>query len=290
MVRNETGGARELIDVAAEALRCAGVGTPRLDAEVMLAEAIGRSRIDVMFGAAEIDESGRSRFAMMIDRRARREPLAYIMGRKEFYSIDLEVTPAVLIPRPETEVVVATALEFLGERPRARVLDLGAGSGAIALAIAANAKQVEVVASDVSIAALEVARRNSDRLALRDHVRFRQADCFDPIDGDGPLGRFDLIVSNPPYVRDDELAALQPEIARWEPRSALAGGPDGLNFYRRIVSGCRQCLEAEGCVVLEIGDAQADTVMRIFRDSGFTAIRAIPDLGSAPRVISAKRP
>src|SRR6266851_845630 len=220
--------ARELIEAAAAQLRDAGVDAPRLDAELLLVAVTGRSRTDVMFGAIEIDALARSRFDAMIDRRARREPLAYIIGRKEFYSIEFEVTPAVLIPRPETEVVVATALQFLVKRPRARVLDLGTGSGAIALAIATNAIQATVVASDIAIAALAVAERNADRQGLRDRVEFRHADCFDPLDGAGAFGRFDLIVSNPPYVRDSEIANLQPEIARWEPRAALVGGPDGL--------------------------------------------------------------
>src|SRR5579859_7953200 len=179
MVRIATGGARDLIDAAAVELDRAGVANPRLDTELMLAAAAGRSRIDVMFGAAVIDAPARSRFVAMVDRRARREPLAYIIGRKEFYSLEFEVTPAVLIPRPETEIVVATALDLLAKRSRARVLDLGSGSGAIALAIAAHAPLVEVVASDVSTAALAVAQRNAARLGLTDRVALRHADCFD---------------------------------------------------------------------------------------------------------------
>jgi release factor glutamine methyltransferase len=284
-----SGAARELIDAAVAQLDRGGVGTPRLDAEVMLAGASGHSRIDVMFGTAEIDVCVRSRFVAMVDRRARREPLAYIIGRKEFYSIEFEVTPAVLIPRPETEVVVTTALQFLAERPRARVLDLGTGSGAIALAIATNAIQATVVASDIAIAALAVAERNSDRQGLRDRLEFRHADCFDPLDGTGAFGRFDLIVSNPPYVRDGEIADLQPEIARWEPRAALAGGPDGLGFYRRLASGCAACLEAEGVVVFEIGAGQAEAVTQILSDCGLAPITTIPDLAGMPRAICARQ-
>jgi release factor glutamine methyltransferase len=289
MVSIVSSAARELIEAASVQLDRAGVDTPRLDAEVMLAEATGRSRTDVMFGAIAIDAHARSRFDAMIGRRARREPLAYIIGHKEFYSIEFQVTPAVLIPRPETEVVVAVALEFLAERSRARVLDLGTGVGAIAVAIAANATHVEVVASDISIAGLEVAARNTDRQGLRDRVEFRHADCFDPLDGAGPLGRFDLIVSNPPYVRDDAIAGLQPEIARWEPRAALSGGPDGLALYRRIARDSCAHSEADSRVIFELGDRQAEAVRRILSDSGCTGITTIPDLAGSPRVISARR-
>jgi release factor glutamine methyltransferase len=290
MVSIVSSAARELIEAAVVELDHAGVDTPRLDAEVMLAEATGRSRTDVMFGAIAIDAHARSRFDAMIGRRARREPLAYIIGRKEFYSIEFHVTPAVLIPRPETEVVVAAALDFLAERARARVLDLGTGTGAIALAIAANATHVEVVASDVSIAGLKVAACNTDRQGLRDRVEFRHADCFDPLDGAGSLGRFDLIVSNPPYVRDDAIAGLQPEIARWEPRAALAGGPDGLALYRRIARDSCTHSEADSRVIFELGNRQAAAVTSILRDSGYTGITTIPDLAGTLRVISARRP
>ncbi len=286
MSQFEEGGAREFIDAAVAALDRAGVESTRLEAELMLAEATGRSRAEILFADMTLNLITRERFAAMVERRRQREPLAYILGHKEFYSIDLEVTPAVLIPRPETEFVVGEALRIIAGQGESRVLDLCTGSGAIALAIAANAPRVKVVATDLSSAALQVARRNAERLSLSERVSFRQADCFDPVDGLGSLGRFDLIVSNPPYIRDGEIAALQPEIAQWEPRLALRGGGDGLAFYRRIANGLPTHLKSEGRLVVEIGTGQADAVTEIVRKSGIGTVVTIPDLSGVDRVVS----
>jgi len=288
MAQFEQCEARELLDEAAAALDRACIENPRLDAELILAKATGRSRAEVLFTDFALDALARQKFATMVERRRQREPLAYIVGHKEFYSIDLEITPAVLIPRPETEFVVSEALRILADRKDGCVLDLCAGSGAIALAIAANAAHVQVVATDRWNAALQVARRNAERLGLIERIAFRQADVFDPIDSGGPLGRFDLIVSNPPYIRDADIPALQPEVARWEPHTALSGGPDGLDFYRRIARGLATHLEDKGCVVVEVGELQADAVMKIFRESGIDTLATIPDLSGVPRVVSAQ--
>jgi release factor glutamine methyltransferase len=223
----------------------------------------------------------------MIARRLRREPLAYILGRKEFYSLEFEVTPCVLIPRPETETVVAAALQFIRRYPKARVCDLGTGSGAIALAIAANAPAAQLTATDISAEALAVARRNAARFELGARVRFRLADCFEPIDGMGPLGRFDLIVSNPPYVQEDQIAELDPEISRYEPRTALAGGHDGLEFYRRMAPALADNLEKNCSAILEIGADQSDAVTEIMRNVGATGVEVLHDLANLPRVVVA---
>jgi len=276
----------ELITEAAAELAAAGIENPRLDAEAMLAAASHSSRVAVVSGLAEIDCAARERYAAMAARRMRREPLAYILGCKEFYSLEFEVTSAVLIPRPETETVVFAALEFIKGHAKARVLDLGTGSGAIALAIAANAPGAELTATDISPEALTIARRNAARLSLGSRVQFRLADCFTPMDDLGQLGRFDLIVSNPPYIRDREIATLAPEISRYEPCAALAGGPDGLEFYRRMGTALTENLERDGSVIVEIAD-QSAAVNEIMRNAGATSIRVIPDLADLPRVVVA---
>jgi release factor glutamine methyltransferase len=279
---------RDLLDDAVATLTLAGVEDAALDAELMLASVAGVSRVHVVMGAIALDEVLRRNYAAFVDRRAAREPLAYILGRKEFFGLDLEVTPNVLVPRPETETLVAAALEELTQRP-APLLDLGTGSGAIALAIAANAPDTMVVASDISDAALTVARRNAARLGLADQVVFRCADWFDERDGRGPLGRFDLIVSNPPYVADAEIAKLQPEITQWEPRLALAGGHDGLDFYRRIACDMPEYLGPGGQLMVEIGRGQADAVAHLLHDAGLGAINRLRDPSGIVRVLAARR-
>jgi len=293
--RTKNGGTARLIADAAAVLAFAGIENARLDAEVMMAAASHNSRASIVSGSALIDDVARAGYAAMIWRRARREPLAYILGSKQFFSLDFEVTPAVLIPRPETETLVGTALRFLnsrqlGERPRAspaQVLDIGTGSGAIALAIAANAPAAEVTATDISPVALAVANRNAVRLGLATRLKFRLADGFEPQDRLGPLGGFDLIVSNPPYVRDADLDLLAPEISRYEPRAALAGGPDGMNFFRRIARDLAAHVKTTGTAIFEIGEEQAGPVGEIMLDAGATNINLRTDLAGLPRVIVA---
>ena len=272
---------------AAAKLASAGVEDPRLEAETMLATACHNSRAAVISGLAEISDGARERYLAMIARRMRREPLAYIVGHKEFYSLEFEVTPAVLVPRPETETVVSAALEFIQDRENPCVCDLGTGSGAMALAIAANASAVLLTATDTSAEALAIARRNAVRFSFASRVRFRLADCFEPGDSMGSLGRFDLIVSNPPYISDDEIPSLAPEISRYEPRAALAGGQDGLALYRRLAPALTDHLEKSGAVILEIGANQLTGVGEILRNAGAISIKVIPDLGGHPRVVVA---
>ncbi len=307
-----------LIVQAAAALAAAGIENPRLDAEALLAAASHSTRVALVSGSATIDDDARERYAAMVSRRARREPLAYILGRKEFYSLEFEVTPAVLIPRPETETVVTAALEFVAARgnyggapvgpafqpvkmtawkgcptsPAGRdacptILDIGTGSGAIALAIAANAPSARVIATDISAGALAIARWNAARLKVGARVQFRQADCFEPADNLGPLGRFDVIVCNPPYVKDGEIAKLAPEISRYEPRAALSGGRDGMDFYRRIASRLAAHLERYGAAIFEIGADQSTPVAEILSSAGAATIRVIADLAGLPRVVVA---
>ena len=268
------GSVRDALNGAVDALRAAGVESPRLDAELLLAEATGWDRARF---AADPDvgvpaDAGR-RFGESVRRRLRREPVAYILGRKGFRKIELAVDRRVLIPRPETELLVELALEL---RP-ASVLDVGTGSGAIALAIADELPGCEVTATDTSPAALEVARTNAERLGLSGRVRFLESSIPE---GDS----FDLTVANLPYVADPDWPSLQPEVTQWEPREALLAGPDGLDAIRAAVLQVQQ-----GTLALEVGEGQAEDVAELLRDAGFAEIRTRRDLAGIERVVVGER-
>ena len=278
-----------LLENMADRLSAAGVDAPRLDAELLLAFAAGVTREGLYTKSIIVDGELRERYAALIGLRVSRMPLAYIIGRREFYSLEFEVSPEVLIPRPETETLVTAALEELTARPTANVIDLGTGSGAIALAIAVNATHARVTATDISAQALEIAAQNARRLGVHARVDFRRADCWDILDADRALERYDLVVANPPYIREDEINALAPEVRDFEPRIALAGGTDGLDFYRRIAAGACEHLAAEGVAIVEVGAGQASDVAAIFRAAGFSDIAIVDDLAGIPRVVKARR-
>ncbi len=234
----------------------------------------------------------------MVRRRLRREPVAYILGRKGFRHIELAVDRRVLIPRPETELLVELALELQPQR----VLDIGAGSGAIALAVADELPECEVVATDTSPGALEVARANAERLGLADRVELVEG-MLPPAasaEDESPAGeepRFDLIVANLPYVAERDWAGLEPEVTQWEPREALLAGPDGLDAIRALLAADSvRCLfrsaqqEANGGVLaLEVGGGQAEAVADLMRGAGFGAIETRADLAGIPRVVWGRR-
>ena len=221
----------------------------------------------------------------MVRRRLRREPVAYILGRKSFRSIELEVDRRVLIPRPETELLVELAVEL---RPR-RVLDIGTGSGAVALAIADELPECEVVATDTSAAALEVARVNAERLGLAERVRLVEG-MLPETDmgwvGEGGAGAFDLVVANLPYVAETEWADLQPEVIQWEPREALLAGPDGLDVIRAAIP---VAAGATSSLALEVGAGQAPAVSELLFEAGFARVETRPDLAGIPRVVWGRR-
>jgi release factor glutamine methyltransferase len=271
---------REALSSAVDALRAAGVEDPRLDAELLLAEATGWSRAALVADpAAEVPPAAARRFGEMVRRRLRREPVAYILGRKGFRGIELAVDSRVLIPRPETELLVELALEA---RPD-RVLDVGTGSGAIALAVADELPGCEVTATDTSPGALEVARANAERLGLTDRVRF--------LEGTVPEGEsFDLILANLPYVAERDWPSLQPEVTRWEPREALLAGPDGLDAYRSLVIRSAGPYEPyaqlrSGGLGVEVGEGQAVAVARMMAEAGFADIETRRDLAGIERVV-----
>ncbi len=235
-----------------------GIEQPRADAEVLLAHVLGMQRIDLYLRYDQplaADELARYRDA--VRRRATHEPTQYIVGQQEFWSLNLIVNPAVLIPRPETEVLVERAVELLGKAP-ARVLDLGTGSGAIALALASECPSATILATDASVEALQVARHNAQRHGLAERVRFVAMDLAAAV-SPSPNGTFDLIASNPPYISAEEFSRLPAPIARYEPRSALwGGGPQGLGVILKIIETGLPHLKPEGTLLVEIGQGQAE--------------------------------
>jgi len=278
----------EAIDNASRRLASAGIESSRLDAELLIAAAAGVTREAAVIGSIELSSETLKKFDAMVARREQREPIAYILGRKEFYSLDFQVSPAVLIPRPESEFVVGAALEFIAGRADARVLDIGTGSGAIAIAIAVNAPRARVTAVDISADALAVAARNAKNNRVDDRVTMRRADCFDVLDGGPPLETFDVIVSNPPYLDDEEITALEPEVGRYEPRVALSGGVGGLRVLRTITNGAGAHLDAGGELIMEMGTAHAGDVVRIMVQAGLRVVDVIHDFAGHLRVARAK--
>lgn len=264
---------REALTASTDALRAAGVEQPRLDAELLLAEATGWDRAYLAADPeVEIQPAAARRFSEMVRRRLRREPLAYITGSKGFRHLELAVDRRVLIPRPETELLVEVALEL---RPGS-VLDVGTGSGAIALAIADELAGCELTASDTSAAALAVARANAEALSLHGRVRF--------VEGSVPDGRFDLTVANLPYVAEADWPALQPEVTQWEPREALLAGADGLDAIRALIPRVES-----GALALEVGEGQAGAVATLLAQAGFSSIQTRPDLAGIERVVWGRR-
>ncbi len=257
--------------------------TASLDSELLLAEALGRPRSHLYAWPEQPVVGGqRRRFQQLLQRRRRGEPVAYLLGRREFWSRPFRVTPGVLIPRPETELLVERALRYLPERERRLVADLGTGSGAIAVTLALERPAVRIVAVDISPEALALARSNATALGAGNVVLVR-GDWADAL----PRGRFDLIVSNPPYIPEND-THLQGEI-RFEPTTALVAGKDGLDAYRRLIPQAYACLRPQGRLLLEHGHTQAEAVSRLLERAGFTHIRCHHDLQGLPRVTQAQK-
>jgi release factor glutamine methyltransferase len=269
--------AGDALEAATEAIAAAGSDTARLDAELLLCEATGWDRAQVAAEPALRLPVGSSRtFSEMVRRRIRREPVAYIIGRKGFRHIELLVDRRVLIPRPETELLVEVALDLAPEA----VIDIGTGSGAIALAIADELSDLRVIGIDTSLDALRVAQANCDRLGLADRVDFVSAGVSSL-----PDGRFDLLVANLPYVSEAEWGSLQPEIREYEPREALVAGPTGLEAIEALLAGLGGREPKVGAIALEVGAAQADSTAGLIRAAGYKEVEIRDDLAGIARVV-----
>jgi len=276
------------VDEASRRLAAAGIESSHLDAQLLMAEAAGITREAVITGSIDLSPSILKKFDAMVARREKRDPVAYIVGHKEFYSLDFEVNRFVLIPRPETEFVVDAALECIGGKDNSRVLDIGTGSGAIAIAIAVNAPSAQITAVDISADALALASRNARRHRVEDRVTFRRADCFEVLDGGSVLETFELIASNPPYLDDAEIAALDLDVRGYEPRVALSAGAIGVDILRRIATDAPQHLAGYGELMVEVGPGQATAIAKLVEEAGLGVVAVINDFAGHPRVVRAR--
>ena len=282
---------RMAMSAACRFLSAAGIESPRLDAELLFRHALDISQVEFYLHFDDtIGPEHERRFWRLIRRRARREPLAYITEHKEFWSLDFKVTPDVLIPRPETELLVEAVVERAQRMLRSplKILDIGTGSGAIAVCLAKELREAQITGVDISSAALRVARENAERHGVADQIRFVEGDLLAPLAEERE--NFDLIVANPPYVRSGDLAELAPEIRQWEPITALDGGADGLDIYRRVVNECGGYLASEGHLLFEIGEYMAEAVGQLIEGAGgFEAATLLQDYAGKDRVIATQK-
>jgi release factor glutamine methyltransferase len=275
-------GARRAL---ARLFAAAGLDSPALDARIIVGHALGLDHA-ALTGSAEraLEAAERDRIAALAARRLGREPVARIVGTKEFWGLPLRLTPAVLVPRPETETVVTTALAAIdrdGARARPlRIADIGTGSGALMLALLSELPDAFAVGTDRSVATLRVARDNAQRLGLAARAAFVACDFAATLAGD-----FDLVVSNPPYVTSGEIAQLAPEVREHDPRLALDGGPDGLRAYRAIAADLPRLVGARGHTVIEVGAGQAPAVAALFVQKRPVVVTSVPDLAGTPRAL-----
>jgi release factor glutamine methyltransferase len=277
---------------AARARLAATSKNPRRDAEVLLAYVLGCGQAALLtYPERALSQPELARYESFLTRRLASEPMQYITGEQEFFGLLFEVTPDVLIPRPETEHLVEALLERIGPQadartpnpriPETRILDVGTGSGAIAVALAHALPQSQVTAVDLSLAALEVARRNAERHGVSGRVRFLHSDLLQALDS----ADFDVVVSNPPYVADAEV--LERQVSDYEPHSALYAGPTGLEVYERLIPQARKVLKPEGWLLLEVGFGQSPALFKLLSD--WTDVRFVDDLQGIPRVAVGRR-
>ncbi|GGO25100.1 release factor glutamine methyltransferase [Gemmobacter aquaticus] len=260
-------------------LASAGVPEPAKDARLLLSHAVGLSSDRLIMAMQEpLPDSAEPRLASMVEARCKRQPISQIIGQRQFWGRDFRVTPDVLDPRPETEVLIAAALSA----PFTRVLDLGTGSGAILVTLLSERPSAQGVATDLSPAALAVAQDNAVRLGVAERASFLPGSWFDPVQG-----MFDLIVSNPPYIAADEIPALSPEVLNWEPHMALTPGGDGLDAYRAITAGAPHYLRPNGRLLMEIGPTQGAAVASLCHAAGLTSPSILQDMDGRDRVVSA---
>ena len=267
---------------AARARLAAASKNPRRDAEVLLARVLGWDQAALLAHPERIlSPAELAKYESFLTRRAASEPIQYITGEQEFFGLLFEVSPDVLIPRPETEHLVEAVLERVVREAKVRIVDVGTGSGAVAVALAHALPRAQVTAVDLSPAALEVARRNAQRHGLSQRMTFLQSDLLAAIDG----AEFDVVVSNPPYVAEGEV--LEPQVSNYEPHSALYAGPTGLEIYERLIPQAGRVLRPQGWLMLEVGYGQQPAVEGLLR--GWNAVSFVRDLRGIPRVVQAQK-
>ena len=274
------GKVRDKLQEAAE--RLAHLATGRRDAELLLLRAVERNRAWLLaHPEAELTAEHAERFGAWLARRERAEPVQYILGEAEFYGLTFRVTPAVLIPRPETEHLVEETLRRVGSDAAVRICDVGTGSGAIAIALANARPRAEITAVDLSSAALVVARENAERHGVMERMRFLESDLLNAVKRES----FDFVVANPPYVAEGE--ELEPQVRDWEPHAALFAGPSGLDIYGRLIPQAWDALVPGGWLLLEIGHGQREALAQLL--AGWDAVEFVADLQGIARVAIARR-
>lgn len=278
---------RALVAELAARFAAAGLDTPQLDARLLVQHALGLDHAGLLIaGEAEVAPVERDAVAALAARRLAREPVSRILGRRGFWTLDLAVSPATLDPRPDTETVVEAALDLIGDRQLPwRILDLGTGTGCLLLALLDALPNATGLGIDQSAAALAVATANAARLGFAGRAGFQQGDWTAGLDC-----AFDLVVSNPPYIPDGDIAGLAPEVRDFDPWAALAGGADGLDAYRAIARGLGDALLPGGLAVLELGAGQADAVSALFTAAGFAVLPPRADLAGIARALPLRRP
>ena len=281
----------ETILEGAHRLRKAGVPEARREAGSLLGYVLGRDRSFILTHAEDaIGEEQAERFRECLERRAQGEPLQYITANQEFFGLDFEVTRDVLIPRPETELLIETALKlFAGSDHAPIICDVGTGSGCIAITLMQQLKQARAVAIDIWLDALAVARRNAVRHSVAERIDFVHSDCFAALNSQEPRPSFDLIVSNPPYVEEGAMADLQREVRDFEPRRALAAGTDGLDIIRRLLLEASSFLKTGGYLLFEIGFNQDASVEQLFDPKIWRLMDIHKDLQGIPRTVALQR-
>ena len=268
-------------------MRRADITEAQREARSLLSHAIGRDNSYIItHGDDLLSQEQTDLFQTFIERRAAREPLQYITGHQEFFKLDFEVSPAVLIPRPETELIVETALELLKNVPAPFIADIGTGSGCIVISLQHEMAEARAIATDVSPAALRIAQRNAQRHGVADRLTLVESDCFSGID---VTERFSLVVSNPPYVADHELETLQPEVRDYEPHTALVCGSDGLGMIRRLLREAPLFVRSGGHFVFEIGAGQSDSIARLIDQDLWLWLGTETDLQGIPRTVVLRR-
>lgn len=276
------------LEEAANVLRKAGIVSPRLDAEVLLCHILHADRTQLLMrGQSLLTDQQSQCFRQWVARREQHEPVAYIIGEKEFWSLTFYVNHHVLIPRPETEILVEEVLRIIPgiDRRPVRILEIGVGSGAISVALAASQESVQMVATDISSEAVAVARLNAAKAGVTERIRFLVGSLFD-----GVSGVFDVIVSNPPYISDAEFLSLPDDVGKYEPSAALLGGAEGISLHREIIAGGLPYLETGGYLAMEIGAMQRQRLENLLAATGsYTNISCRQDYAGYDRVILARR-
>lgn len=289
MSQSESWTVGRLLEWTTDFLKARGADSPRLDAEVLLAEALNCRRIELYTAFTEIvEQRPRDVFRGLVRQRAEGTPVAYLVGRREFYSLSFRVTPDVLIPRPETEFLVITLLDRAGGESRPiRICDVGTGSGIIAIAAAVHLPQARVTAVDICPKALDVAKANAREHGVDDRIEFIQSDLFKAVPADR---RFDFIVSNPPYITEAEMDGLARDVSEYEPRGALVAGPRGTEVIERLLPGAVERLLPGGRLLIEIGPTIHDAVVELIAaTAGLRPAETVKDLARLPRVVQAVR-